>query len=71
MGENLKRNLTDKLNINASNKGVCSDTICNKGNLFKIFYQNIRGLKDKTNELTCSFGFNYPHILCLMEYHYE
>lgn len=37
MGENLQRNLTDKLNINASKKGVCSDTICNKGNLFKIF----------------------------------
>ena len=33
----------------------------------KIFHQNIRGLKYKTNELTSSLILDLPHLLCLVE----
>jgi hypothetical protein len=38
---------------------------------FKIFHQNIRGLKDKHDELICSLNsFNInPHLLCISEYY--
>jgi exonuclease III len=38
-------------------------------NLFKIFHQNIRGLKSKVDELSNSLSPDYPHIMCLTEHH--
>jgi hypothetical protein len=35
----------------------------------KIYHQNIRGLKYKTNELISSLESNLPHLLCLTEHH--
>ena len=35
----------------------------------KIFYQNVRGLGNKTNELYCHLQHDLPHILCLSEHH--
>jgi hypothetical protein len=69
MDGNIKCNLTDRLNINTHTKDACSSTISNNEILFKICHQNIRGLKSKTKELICSFGSNYPHVLCLTEHH--
>jgi hypothetical protein len=34
-------------------------------NLFKIFHQNIRGLKGKTNELMLQLLTEAPHLICL------
>jgi hypothetical protein len=41
----------------------------NSNNLFKVFHQNIRGLKSKVDELINSLLPEYPHILCLTEHH--
>jgi exonuclease III len=41
----------------------------NSKNLFKIFHQNIRGLKSTVDELSNSFFPDYPHITCLNEHH--
>jgi hypothetical protein len=38
-------------------------------NLFKIFHQNIRGLKSKVDELSNSLFPDYPHIMCLIKHH--
>ena len=38
-------------------------------NPIKIFHQNIRGLRNKTNELYCHLLQDIPHILCLSEHH--
>lgn len=38
-------------------------------NLFRVFHQNIRGLKYKVDELSNSFLPDYPNILCLTEHH--
>ena len=35
----------------------------------KIFYHNIRGLGNKSNELYCHLQHDLPHILCLSEHH--
>jgi hypothetical protein len=34
----------------------------------KIFNQNIRGLRNKHNELFCHLSHDCPHILCLSEH---
>jgi hypothetical protein len=49
MGENLKCNLTDKLNINTHKKGAYVNTISNKENPFKILHLNMRSLENKSN----------------------
>jgi len=41
----------------------------NGKNLFKIFHQNIRGLKSKVDELSKSLLPEYPNNLCLTEHH--
>ena len=41
----------------------------NSKNLFKIFHQNIRGVKSKVDELSISLFPDYPHIMCLTEHH--
>jgi exonuclease III len=37
----------------------------------KIFHQNIRSLRNKTNELVCCIQDDSPHILCLTEHHLQ
>ena len=43
--------------------------LTNSKNLFKIFHQNIRGLKSKVDELSNSLFPDYPNIMCLTEHH--
>ena len=37
----------------------------------KIFHQNIRSRRNKTNELLCYIQDDPPHILCLTEHHLQ
>ena len=48
---------------------INSNKLTNSKNLFKIFHQNIRGLKSKVEELTNTLLLDYPHIMCLTEHH--
>ena len=43
--------------------------LTNSKNLFKIFHQNIRGLKSKVDALLNSLLPQYPHVMCLTEHH--
>jgi len=43
--------------------------LTNSKNLFKIFHQNIRGLKSKVDELSNSLFPDYPNIMCLTEHY--
>jgi len=43
--------------------------LINSKNLFKIFHQNIRGLKSKVYELSNSLFPDYPNIMCLTDNH--
>jgi hypothetical protein len=43
--------------------------LTNSKNLFKIFHQNIRGLKSKAYELSNSLSPDYPQVMCLTEHH--
>jgi hypothetical protein len=36
---------------------------------FKLFHQNIRGLRGKTNELLRYLQQDLPHLLCFSEHH--
>jgi len=36
---------------------------------FKLFHQNIRGLRGKTSELLCHLHKDLPHLLCFSEHH--
>ena len=38
-------------------------------NLLKIYHQNIRGLKGKTNEIMLLLLTETPHLICLTEHH--
>jgi hypothetical protein len=38
-------------------------------NVLRVFHQNIRGLKNKTNDLLSALGPDFPHVLCLTEHH--
>jgi hypothetical protein len=40
-----------------------------KNKVLRVFHQNIRGLRNKTNELISSMNSNLPHIQCLTEHH--
>jgi exonuclease III len=51
------------INISSNHTSYTSD-----GTL-KLFHQNIRGLKHKTDELRNALGPNPPHALCLTEHH--
>jgi exonuclease III len=41
----------------------------NTNNLFKIYHQNIRGLKGKTNDFMLPLLTGAPHLICLTEHH--
>jgi hypothetical protein len=36
---------------------------------FKLFHQNIRGLRSKTSEILCHLYPDLPHLLCFSERH--
>jgi hypothetical protein len=38
-------------------------------NQFKIYHQNIRGIKGKTNELMLPLLAEAPHLICLTDHH--
>jgi exonuclease III len=46
-------------------------TKSSKNNVLKIFHQNIRGLRNKCNEILCNLKEQTPHVLCLTEHHLE
>ena len=41
----------------------------NANNIFKVYHQNIRGLKGKVQEFTTELFPELPYILCLTEHH--
>jgi hypothetical protein len=43
--------------------------LTNSKNLFKIFHQNIRGLKSKVDKLSDSLFPDYASVICLTERH--
>jgi exonuclease III len=46
-----------------------SDKNDDTNNLFKIYHQNIRGLKGKTDELMLPLLTEAPHLICVTEHH--
>jgi hypothetical protein len=67
-----KSQLVTNLNINKIFPILRHD-VTNKNddinNFFKIYHQNIRGLKGKTNEIMLSLLTEAPHLICLTEHH--
>ena len=63
-------NCPSELNTNAYNqvhkKCKRNDDMDNH---FTVYHQNIRGLKNKINELLISLSEEMPHVLCLTEHH--
>ena len=84
---NTKIDMIDKCtNMKQSNCTVkfCTDTsqgykkhslnipnISHHNQTINIFHQNIRSLRNKTNELLCCIQDDPPHILCLTEHHLQ
>jgi len=60
-------NHTNKKKLDKSYKQ--KKKVTNSKNLFKIFHQNIRGLKSKVDALLNSLLPQYPHVMCLTEHH--
>jgi hypothetical protein len=61
-------NTTNPLKENKEETSTsCLKSVNNK--VLKVFHQNIRGLRNKINELLCSLHPVLPHILCLTEHH--
>ena len=63
-----------ELNININKKfPIPKHDVINKNddirNLFKIYHQNIRGLKGKTIQFMLSLLTEAPHLICLTEHH--
>jgi exonuclease III len=49
---------------------VTSSTLnSNNYQTLNIFHQNIRGLRNKTDEIFCHIPQNPPHVLCFTEHH--
>jgi hypothetical protein len=49
---------------------VTSSTLnSNNYQMLNIFHQNIRGLRNKTDEIFCHISQNPPHVLCFTEHH--
>jgi hypothetical protein len=54
--------------LNSDQGNPCIDNQYDKRKLL-IFHQNIRGLRNKTNETLCHFFSESPHFLCFTEHH--
>ena len=67
-----KSQISTNLNINKIFPILRHDVTDKNGginNLSKIYHQNIRGLKGKTNETMLSLLAEAPHLICLTEHH--
>jgi len=76
MCTNLRQsNSTVTLNTNTSYRykkyNMNIPNILHYNQTIKIFHQNIRSLRNKTNELFCCIQEDPPHILCLTEHHLQ
>jgi hypothetical protein len=49
--------------------GISTESPKKGTDYFKIFYQNIRGLRKKAGELRSHLYSDFPHVLCLTQYH--
>ena len=69
---NVTSNTTSNNSIGNSEQ-ACSITTrpsnSNKTTPLLIYRQNIRGLRNKTDELSMLWSSNFPHILCFTEHH--
>ena len=58
---------------NKHNNIMHSNKVCNKNydikNLFKIYHQNIRGMRGKINEFMIPLLDEAPNLICLTEHH--
>jgi hypothetical protein len=65
-----KISILNKISVNKNeNSERQTNNNNNNNNLFKVFHQNIRGLKSKVDELINSLLPEYPQIVCLTEHH--
>ena len=62
----IKSNLKDSHFKRRNNRSNKNDDV--QGRL-RVYHQNIRGVKDKVNELSLSFLDEAPHIICLTKHH--
>jgi hypothetical protein len=65
---NIKNDIPVQSELNPDQGNPCIDNQYDKRKLL-IFHQNIRGLRNKTNEILCHFGSESLHFLYLAEYH--
>jgi exonuclease III len=66
MGHKKKQTACSKISYSRLNS-VSSPIVTNKP--FTVFHQNIRGLRNKINELLDSVLPQLPHVVCLTEHH--
>jgi len=67
---NYDNNNQDLLSLNSQSQlRNCSSLHCLSNNCLRLYHQNIRGLKYKTDELICSMSPRSPHIHCLTGHH--
>jgi hypothetical protein len=68
--KNKYNKVKDRLNRNPQSQAGSSDfTHIPRHSIFKIFHQNIGGIRDKTNEFMNSLLPELPQILCITEHH--
>ena len=56
---------TDSTATENENNHLASNT----NDIFKVYHQNLRGLKDKVQKFATSLFPELPHILCLTGHH--
>ena len=64
----IKENLSDN-DVYSMKRNKETSKNVDINNLFKIYHQNIRGLRGKINEFMYSLLSETPHIICLTEHH--
>jgi hypothetical protein len=64
--QEIQRNIdVNKINnviVNSLNQVISNTSL-------KVVHQNIRGLRNKYNELYCHLSHDLPHIICMSEHH--
>lgn len=68
MDDELRDNVTPLENRKNNEKSIGLEQVLTETSL-KNFHQNIRGLRNKSNELYCRLSYNLPHVICISEYH--
>jgi hypothetical protein len=56
----------NKIRVSPSNS---RSSDCNNTTPLRIYHQNIRGVRNKIEELLMPWSSNFPHFLCLTEHH--